>query len=557
MAKERYNEKDKDFCDLLKRYPRAIVHLRSQVRKQRFGTILGAGISVDFGAPQWSKLINDIAADPAVDAKEVVEGAAFKGMAAPYQTEILYQKFRAACFEKLAGLSPAEQQNTATAEWLTICQKYLYKTPPINISEELPQHPYMEALIPLVQNSALTVNFNFDDYLERALAERKREKDKGNRGFEVVTDPWPQFRRQDCVIYHLHGYVPAGLMEKTVDRFVFSEASYSKQYVGARGHDSSFLLSHFARNTCLLIGCSLEAELRNVLMRGAETNPGNFHYYCHWIPNKETLSEVERQLISETNFKVYNLITLFLLSSEIGLLLKIINKDEVTDAKLRDLEKRSATPLKYTFYMTGSLGVGKSTTTSHLRNLNVLDEWLEPRPEVLSIPWDKLTDDQRTFADEWIAGQFAQKNDTLRHEEHAVISVVDRPPLDPLVFTPNSERSAKAEFLASQICPDDGNGGYGIEEGVVILLLGDPKELSARVRATGRQEYTAEKLGKMQDDMKQLYGSMPGTITIDTHYMGIAELTKRVAEVIHRQDYIPADLTKKLKSYIGAGSGLI
>ena len=547
-------DKDQDFCDLLRQYPRAIVHLRSQVRKQRFGTILGAGISVDFGAPPWNKLINDIAADPDVDATDVAGGSAFKGMAAPYQTEILYQKFRGTFFRKVSDLSPAEQQNTATAAWLTICQKYLYKTPPIDVAGELPKHPYMEALIPLVQNSALTVNFNFDDYLERALAERKRERDKGNRGFEVVTDPWPQFRRQDCVIYHLHGYVPAGLMEKTVDRFVFSEASYSKQYVGARGHDTSFLLAHFARNTCLLVGCSLEAELRNVLMRGAETNPGNFHYYCHWMPTKETLSDTERKLISETNFKVYNLVTLFLTSLEVGLLLKLINRDEISDGRLKDLAARTSTPLKYTFYMTGSIGVGKSTTTSHLRNLNVLDEWLEPRPDILSLPPDKLTDDQRNFADNWIASQFTQKNDTLRHEENAVISVVDRPPLDPLVFTPKDKQSEKAKFLADRLCP---GGGYGIEAGVVILLLGDPKELSARVRSTGRQEYTATKLDEMQTDMRMLYESMPGTITIDTQFVGIAELTKRVAEVIHRQEYVPADLTKKLQSFIGISNASV
>jgi len=553
MTKDK--DKDKDFCDLLRQYPRAIVHLRSQVRKRRFGTILGAGISIDFGAPHWGKLINDIASDPNVNAKDVVEGEAFKGMAAPYQTEMLYQKFWSAFLMRSPKLSPAEQQNSAMAEWLTICQKYLYKASPIDIAAELPKHPYMETLIPLVQNSALTVNFNFDDYLERALAARKREKDKGNRGYEVVTDPWPQFRRQDCVIYHLHGYVPAGLMEKTVDRFVFSEASYSKQYVGARGHDSSFLLAHFARNTCLLVGCSLEAELRSILMRGAETNPGNFHYYCHWIPTKDTFSEIERQLISETNFKVYNLITLFLTSSEIRLLLKLINDSEISDGKLKDLATRSAIPLKYTFYMTGSIGVGKSTTTSHLRNLNVVDEWLEPRPEILGVPWDKLTKNERDFVDEWIADQFTKKNDTLRHEQNAVISVVDRPPLDPLVFTPESKRSAKAIFLANHLCPDDGHGDYGIEEGVVILLLGDPKELSARVRATGRQKYTARKLKRMQFDMKELYESMPGTISIDTQFMGIAELTKRVAEVIHRRKYVPADLTTKLKSYFGADSG--
>jgi len=546
--------KDTDYCELLKRYPRAIVHLRSQVSKKRFGTVLGAGISVNFGAPPWRKLINDIAADPEVDAKAVAEGKAFQEMSSPYQTEILYQKFRAAFVKKVAHLSPIEQQNTATAEWLTICQKYLYKTPPIDVAMELPKHPYMEALIPLVQNSALTVNFNFDDYLERALALKKRAVDKGNRGFEVVTDPWPQFRRQDCVIYHLHGYVPEGLMEKAVDRFVFSEASYSKQYVGARGHDTSFLLAHFARNTCLLVGCSLEAELRNVLMRGAETNPGNFHYYVHFLSAKDALSAEEQQLISETNFKVYNLITLFLTAPEICLLLKIINPDEVSEGKVKDLAKLATIPYKYTFYMTGPIGVGKSTTTSHLRNLNVLDEWLEPRPEVLSIPWDKLTNEQRIEADQWIAEQFGKKNETLRHIESAVISVVDRPPLDPMVFTSKDKQGDKAKFLADHICP--GNG-YGIEEGVVILLLGDTKELSARVRATGRPEYSSEKLTDMQDNMKTLYESMSGTITIDTQFMGIAELTKRVAEVIHRHAYEPADLTQKLRSYIGDGSGTV
>ncbi len=545
-------DKESEVRALLKKYPRAIVHLRSQVMKQRFGAVLGAGISVDFGAPAWGKLIIDIAADPCVDAKVIAEGAAFKGMTAPYQTEVLFQKFQAEFIKSLSALTPTEQQNTVIAAWLKICQKYLYKTPPINMSDELRKHPYMDALIPLVQRSALTVNFNFDDYLEQALALRKRQVDKNNRGFEAVTDPWPQFRRTDCVIYHPHGYVPAGLMEKSVDRFVFSEASYSKQYVGARGHDSSFLLAHFARSTCLLIGCSLEAELRNVLMRGAEINPGNFHYYIHWMRDVSSLSEEEKSLISGTNFKVYNLNTLFLTSEEIDALLRLINPDSIEEHEIKDLSTRTGTPLKYTFYMTGSIGVGKSTTSNQLRNLTVLDEWLEPRLEILGKPWDELTLPERELADNWVASQFEKKNSSLRHAEHVTISVVDRPPLDPLVFTPTDERSAKAKFLLNKICAD---GAFGIEDGVIILLLGDPKELSARVRATGRQEYTVEKLGRMQKDMKDLYEPMTGTVVIDTQFTSVTELTKRVAEVIHREDYIPANLTEKLQSYIGDADG--
>jgi len=539
--------KDAELCKILKRYPKAIVHLRAQVAKKRFGAVVGAGISIDFGVPAWGKLVGDIAKDPAVDGETLIDGKA-KNLTFPYKTEMLFQRFRARHSTTSASLSVLEQQNTIAAEWLKICQKYLYATPAIDMADALNNHPYMAALIPLVQESPLTVNFNFDDYLERALTLRKRPVDKSNRGFEAVTDPWPQFRRTDCVIYHPHGYVPYGLMEKAVDRFVFSEASYSKQYVGARGHDTSFLLAHFARNTCLMIGCSLEDELRNVLIRGADINPGNYHYYINFVRDTDPLSDEQRELISETNFKVYNLITLFLTSQEIGQLLQLINGSTTTDSEMRDLAARCGVRLKYTYYMTGPLGVGKSTTSNQLRNLTVLDEWLEARLEILGIPWDKLTATERVTADEWIADQFKKKNDTLRHEQQAVISVVDRPPLDPLVFTPDADRPAKAASLLEVICPDD---AYNIEEGVVILLLGDPEELSARVRATGRDDYTADRLGRMQESMKALYANLAGTVTIQTQYMSIPELTKRVAEVIHREAYTPVDLTSELKRQRG------
>ena len=214
-------------CLLLKKYPRAIVHLRSQVTNKRFGAVLGAGISVSFGVPNWDKLVEHIAEDTAVNGTALIMGKAAKAMSFPYKTEMLFQRFSAERSKVLSGLTEIERRNTIVAEWLTICQKYLYGSHSIDIDLALSTHPYLESLLPLVQESALTVNFNFDDYLERSLRARKRPGDI-SRGFEAVTDPWPQFRRLDCVIYHPHGYVPKGLMEKIVDRFVFSEASYSK-----------------------------------------------------------------------------------------------------------------------------------------------------------------------------------------------------------------------------------------------------------------------------------------------------------------------------------------
>ena len=537
--------KKPDYIGVLAAYPKAITHLRWQFRKKRFGLVLGAGISRDFNVPLWKNLVLAIAADPLVDGVALIKGEAKKN-SLPYRTEMLFQRFRGRFLAKPTTVTALERENSAIAAWHTLCRGHIYGAHPVNLAVELPKHPYLASLIPLVQGSHLTINFNFDDFLERCLSLTKRPEDKGNRGFEAVTDPWPQFRRTDTVIYHPHGYVPTGSMEGPVDRFVFSEAGYSKQYVGANGHDASFLTAHFARNTCLLVGCSLEDELRTVLMRGAQMNPGNYHYYVHFLRDGKTLGAEERLLIEDTNFKVYNLITLFLKAADIALLMKVINPDMVADKELLDSAAICKTKLKYTYYMTGPIGVGKSTTANLLRSLAVLDEWLEPRLEILGRPWDSLTKDEAIEADEWIVDQFRKKNDTLRHESKPVISVVDRPPLDPLAFTKEDARPAKASALLSAICPSD---AHELEQGVVILLTGIPEELSARVKATGRLEYTAQKLLDMQDTMKKIYAGHPGVVTITTDFLSIPDLTKRVAQIIHRDRYEPANLMAMLKAH--------
>jgi broad-specificity NMP kinase len=533
--------------ELLKAYPKAVVHLRRQFKEKRFGLVLGAGVSRGFDVPLWKDLVEYIAADGRVNGKDFLMGeVAHKSL--PYQTEVLYQHYRENTLPTLdGGLSDLVKQSLVKAQWMEICATHIYAKADADLSNSLKKHPYFEALLPLVQSSHLTVTFNFDDFLEGSLALNKREKDAENRGYEIVTDPWPQFRRSDSVIYHPHGVVPAQsrLMELPVDRFVFSEAGYSAQYVGARGHDSSFMLSHLARNTGLLLGCALEDELRNVLMRNAQLNPGNYHYYIHFMPDESCgPTDAQRTLISDTNFNVYNLITLFLTAPKIRALLELLNVDKVNVAALKDLAAQGDVTLKYNYYLTGAIGVGKSTTASLLRSLNVLDEWLEVRPPVLAKPWDQLSDAERIESDKWIVEQFAKKNNTLRHLEPC-ISIVDRPPLDPLAFTVEKDRSAKATSLLDVICP---KGKWGIEPGVIILLKGDPEVLSARVAETGRDNYSVEKLEKMQNTMADIYRD-ESIYKINTKHLSVLEVTKQVAKIIHQDEYKPFDLTTALHKF--------
>jgi thymidylate kinase len=540
---------DTTHSEVLKSYPKAVIHLRRQFKEKRFGLVLGAGVSIDFKVPLWPDLVKKIATDPAVNGTHLLTGDVDK-KSLPYKTEMLFQRFKenSPVDPKLSALTA---QSAITANWLELCANHIYADVEADFPAALDSHPYFKSLLPLVQGSNLAITFNFDDCLERGLALRKKASDPG-KGFEVVTDPWPQFRRADSVVYHPHGMVPfkGKLMELPVDRFVFSEAAYSAQYVGSRGHDSSFLLTHFARNTCLFLGCALEDDLRNVLMRGALINPGNYHYYIHFIPSETSGPDAEqRALISETNFNIYNLITLFLTPTKIRALLELLDTDVVKDSMIKDLASQTGTQVHYHYYLTGAIGVGKSTTANLLRSLHVLDEWLETRPEVLAKPWSALNDAERAEADDWIIGQFRAKNDTLRHMEPAV-SIVDRPPLDPLAFTDPAKRPSKAASLLDKICPQR---SWSVEPGLVILLKGDPHVLTARVRARGRKDYSKDLLEKMESDLLEIYQGI-GIHQIDTRHLSILEVTKKVAAIVHREPYVPFDLMKALLEHEGKAS---
>lgn len=534
---------------VLQQYTRAVVHLRRQVRERRFGIVLGAGVSAPFNIPNWERYVRSIATDRAVNALAEIDDSSLSARATlPYKTELLFQRFRTNWLRrKSIGRPTHADESLIGAEWMKICRKHLYPRDVKSLSDGLKTHPYFSCLLGLVRQSHLTVNFNFDNYLEQALHATRLDTGK-DRGFEVVVNPWPQTKRKDSVIFHPHGMVPSDtLMEAPVDRFVFSEAGYARQYVGVGSGDTSFLLGHLARHTCLVLGCSLEDVLRSVLIQGAHLNPGNYHYYVQYLgTDGASHTAQERQAIADTNFRVYNLITLFLTDIEIRALLQLINAEEMEFFEFQSLAAQVGQQTHYKFYMTGPLGVGKSTAAGNFRNLAVLDEWLEPRPAILGKPWQTLTKAEQRKADDWIANQFKAKNENLRKQEaeEEAIAFVDRPPLDPLVFTKPRDRRKKAKFLLEKVCP---GRTWQVQRGVVILLIGDAKELNIRVKGSGREGYDERRLLSMQQSLRDLYG-FDGVRIVDTYGKSIAEVSKSIAQIIHRDPYQPGDLHAHLES---------
>jgi len=529
---------------LIKEFPRAVVHMRAQLKMQRFSLVFCAGFGKPFGLPDWKTLVNAIADDPSVQGKDILARFTARG-SLPYKTELLFQHFRkrqadAAGHDKLGS---CEFENRTWASFLEICAKRLYANAPTNFDDALSNHGYLLNYLPIIRETPITITYNFDDYIEQALL-AKKPADDTSLGYETVTNPWSQFRRQKGVIYHPHGVLPSQPMEFPKDRLVFSESSYARLYLGALAGDFSFLLNHMSKNTCLIVGSSLEDEdLRNVLVQGAQSHPGNPHYYVHFLKPGETVAPTDMEAIRRANFHVYNLITLFLTGEDIAALADLLSPGTLNDDEFPDRLVELDSFAAYRFYLTGALGVGKSTTANQLRNLMVLDEWAEPRLALLAKPWDTLTAGEKDQVDAWIAKQFRIKNDKLRHEPFG-ISIIDRPPMDPLVFTPPLERPAKAKLLLDAICP---GGKWDIADGVVIFLTGDPIDLAARVVATGRAGYTADKLQQMEKNLKEIYNG-EGVRFIDTRGRTVVEVTKTVSELIHFEEYKPFGFSNRLKA---------
>ena len=372
---------------ILKEYPRALLHMRAQAVHGRFSLILGAGLSKQFGVPDWPKLVQAIAKDSAVQGEKILERFEGKG-SLPYKTELLFQHFRSreANGPRSSAVGSPEFENITAAKWLKICQAHLYKNTPGDLNKAIEKHAYLPKLVPIIQDASITITYNFDDFVERALFTMKASQDRG-LGYETVTSPWTQFSRRKAVIYHPHGMLPKELMEFPRDRLVFSESSYAKLFLGALAGDFSFLLNHTSKNTCLIVGSSLEDEdLRNLLIQTAQGNPGNPHYHVHFVGAGDSIVKDEAEAIRRTNFQVHNLVTLFLGEAEIAALADLLHENFIADSDLADALTELDTTAKYHFYLTGPVGVGKSTAATQLRSLMVLEEWVEPRPGLLAKP---------------------------------------------------------------------------------------------------------------------------------------------------------------------------
>jgi hypothetical protein len=531
---------------LLSRYSKAIVHLRAQRLRKRVGLIFGSGSCTDLGFPKWKLLVERIAADPSVGANDLLVRFAAPDAGAPpiarslaSLTQILFGQYRQRQIENNSWPTPLTflQERKIKTGWLRIIHNCLYRDIDISTrSATIGTHPYLKAFLDIIKHSSLTVNYNFDDTLEKLLLD-SRDSDEANqtRGYEAIDKPNVQFQKDNSVIYHPNGFLPMSFQDSSAD-LVFSDDAFQDQLVSAATGKYIHLSNHLFRNTCLLVGLSLDdVTLQSLLRQNAVTNPGNIHYIVHFKAAGAPSNDDSERTVFEANFNSYNLYTLFLSNSEIRDLAELIS----ADAHTFDLNY-ACEGTKFVYYLIGSVGAGKSTAAKNFRSLTTYDEWIDERIPELAVPDDTLLPEEKQRVDSWIAEQFRKKNFALmKHTEG--IHLIDRSPLDPLSFGKATERPTKAKALVEQIT--DKNRRQ-IAPGHIIFL--DCDILDVEIRNSLKHKYwPKDKYVTLLEAIQQVYGHL-STSVICTRGRDARTVAHEIAKVIFLEEYRPIDIGSEL-----------
>lgn len=525
-----------------------LIHMRQRAhRDNRLGLCLGAGVSADFDIPSWKGLIERIADNPLIKGRDLLKVS--ESLTA--QSQFLYQRYLQSLPKPPDGEDDVLRARRVGLGWLHIVHECLYRNAKKN-DLDLRQHPYLWDLVPLIKKSAMTINYNFDDTVERTLYLHNKENGVGSddKGFEVVWQPSSQFRRNHGVIYHPNGFLPLLTIDGFSEQIVFMEQEFADQLVDVgTGHYLS-LLNHLANHTIIFLGLSLsDTNLKHLLRISTRHNPGNFHYHIHWC-EKGKPSVDEQEAIRKANFSIYNLVTLFLTTDEIKELAKILVSEPEEFDELCDVE-RDGVHTEFRYYLTGTVGSGKTTTLEQMRSVGTFDEWVDRRHPLLGRPHGELDSDERRSVDEWINQQFRKKNRRVSNAS-GMIAVVDRSPLDPLYFVPDKEAESKrASELLQWMVPGSGPITR-IAPGHLIVFKCDPRVLRLRL-ASRDKTYTEEQLVPQAKTVESIWRGYPATI-IDTTNMSASQVVSKVLETILFRPYDPIDIHRLCLAKAGIGT---
>jgi hypothetical protein len=179
-----------------------------------------------------------------------------------------------------------------------------------------------------------------------------------------------------------------------------------------------------------------------------------------------------------------------------------------------------------------------------MQGLAAYDEWVEEPLSLLNEPFTELGKKQENIVNEWVARQFALKNERLLREREGIF-LIERAPLDPLSFEERDHMPAKAAWYGPRL--RQGDMDRTLRSGRVLLLVGNTDDISTRLSRRKGERSDSDYLDDLQEKLKLIYESSNVRI-VPTHDLSLLELVKQMARIIHREEQSEVNLEELLQS---------
>lgn len=239
--------------------------------------MLGAGVSIDAGLPDWSTLLDSLFVHlltrefaSGSDIRDEEIGAIVKRLRdvddpSPLMTARYIRKGLAA-----GSVNRAEEFHSVVAN-------VLYRGKRVNLANS-----WIKAISKMIRprrtgaKIRAVVSYNFDDLLEKELM---ASGDRYRSIFREGDSP----SHEELPIYHAHGFLPedrSGYENLEESRLVFSEEGYHEIYVDAYHWSNLVQLNLLRDSTCIFVGLSLtDPNLRRLLEISARRS-GSFRHFA-------------------------------------------------------------------------------------------------------------------------------------------------------------------------------------------------------------------------------------------------------------------------------------
>lgn len=299
-------------------YDETIHRLSTYYKSENLVLVLGAGVSLGFGLPNWNTLLQKLIITTIEKEKKIstVLAKLFTSIFSPSPL--------------IAGRYLQKYYDDKSLSFEEAVREVLYEELDINKPSELMDEIINFCVAPgKSSNLDSIISYNFDDILEQRLT-KVGIPIPFKAIYGIGMNPGGQLP-----IFHVHGYLPQKEKLSENNQITFGESIYHQQYYDIYSWNNMVQINKFRESNCLFIGSSLTDPNTRRLLDIAKRQKGDqkeSHFvfkmrYKEEVVKKdlESLLKEDRQLFNEKSLAAMNF------DDTVKFLIEIIERFEETD----------------------------------------------------------------------------------------------------------------------------------------------------------------------------------------------------------------------------------